>query len=294
MDNGVRVVSEDDGRQFASVGLWLDAGSRHEDTNNNGIGNLFNKIALSPEIVEAAESKGITLAARFGREQSAFTAKCQPQHVATAVELLCQAVTKPKLNDADVEKARQGVLRDIDDVYNNRYDELVIENLHSFAYVGTPLGQPLAGSESNVKDFRKEDLKTYIENNYQGSRVVLAAGGAVDHAELTKLAQKHLGGLQNTFDGKPPVLAKCRYTSGDVRDRDDSLPHAYGALAIEGPGWNHPDYLALELARQYLGSWNYSLIAGQGHPLALGRKCASGSKFLPIYLHHTLNLHMNC
>lgn len=33
-----------------------------------------------------------------------------------------------------------------------------------------------------------------------------------------------------------------------MKYRDDSMPFAYGAVAVEGVGWAHPDSLTLQLA----------------------------------------------
>lgn len=288
MANGVRVASEDDGKLLASVGLWFDVGSRHEDASNNGIGNLFKNLAFqgnqsltSAQLEEAYTSKGISLISHFGREQSALIATCQPKYVPDAVQLLSEAITKPRFDDADISRARKNILNEIDDIYNTRYEELVIENLHTAAYQGTPLGQPLLGATSNIEKFGKQDLESYVSNSFKGGRVVLAAGGAVDHAELKDLASKHLGGLDNS-DNRSPALGKPRFTGFDVRDRDDGIPHAYFAFAVEGPSWTHDDYLPLELVRHYLGNWNYLQTSRGAHPLEIARECSKGRKFLLI------------
>ena len=37
LDNGMRVATEDSGVPTATVGLWIDTGSRYETAANNGI-----------------------------------------------------------------------------------------------------------------------------------------------------------------------------------------------------------------------------------------------------------------
>ena len=39
--NGLRVVSEDSGIATATVGLWIDAGSRFENDRNNGVAHFL-------------------------------------------------------------------------------------------------------------------------------------------------------------------------------------------------------------------------------------------------------------
>jgi len=280
--NGVRVASEDDRKLYASVGLWFDIGSRHENVDTNGIGNLFKNLAFqgtqsltAVQLEEAAASKGITLISHFGREQSALIAKCQPKYVPDAVQLLSEAITKPRFDDADISRARNNILSEIDEITNERFEDLVIENLHVGAYQGTPLGQPLLGTTTNIERFGKKDLQNYVSNNFKGGRFVLAAAGAVDHTQLKHLAEKHLGGLDGS-DNRSPALGKARYTGFDLRDRDDGLPQAYIAVAVEGPSWTHDDYLPLEIVRHYLGIWNYTETSRGAHPLDLAKECAKG------------------
>lgn len=278
LDNGIRVASENNGSNTVSVGLWIDAGSRHEEANNNGVANLFRHAAFKGKAVEdAIESVGARLESFIGREQTAFVATCLPQHASKVVEILSNAITNPQLDNAAVESARKAVLREIDDAESNLQD-LVFANLHAAAYQGTPLGQPLTGSEDNVKSISKQDLENHASTHFKGSRIVLAAAGGVNHTDLVQSANKNLGKLENTFDNQAPVLSKCRYTSSDVRVRDDDIPHAYIAIGVEGCGWNHDDYFPLEVVRHYLGSWDRTQISGVNHPLALTKYCDEGRK----------------
>lgn len=46
LGNGMKVASEDSGEQTATVGLWIDAGSRHENERNNGVAHFFEHMAF--------------------------------------------------------------------------------------------------------------------------------------------------------------------------------------------------------------------------------------------------------
>lgn len=46
LDNGVRVVTEDSGLKTATVGLWIDAGSRYENEKNNGVAHFLEHMAF--------------------------------------------------------------------------------------------------------------------------------------------------------------------------------------------------------------------------------------------------------
>jgi processing peptidase subunit beta len=46
LDNGLRVASEDSGAPTATVGIWIDAGSRIETEANNGVAHFLEHMAF--------------------------------------------------------------------------------------------------------------------------------------------------------------------------------------------------------------------------------------------------------
>lgn len=58
----------------------------------------------------------------------------------------------------------------------------------------------------------------------------------VDHDELVKLAERHFSSFPSSPDSLPSLSA-CRYTGSDMRVRNDDMPFAHIALAVEVGGW---------------------------------------------------------
>ena len=54
----------------------------------------------------------------------------------------------------------------------------------------------------------------------------------VDHGELCELAEKLFKDLPAT-PSSPPTLAPCRYTGAEMRARNDDMPFAHIAMAVE-------------------------------------------------------------
>lgn len=69
---------------------------------------------------------------------------------------------------------------------------------------------------------------------YNFYRFVLAGAGGVDHNQLVQLAEKHFSSVNTKIEGEIPLLTPCRYTGSEVRVRDDSIPLAHIAVAVEG------------------------------------------------------------
>lgn len=283
IDNGLRVASEDSGAATATVGLWIDAGSRYETEANNGVAHFLEHMAFKgtakrsqTDLELEVENLGAHLNAYTSREQTVFYAKCLSKDVPKAVEILADIIQNSKLGESEIERERGVILREMQEVESN-LQEVVFDHLHATAYQGTPLGQTILGPTKNIKSIGKSDLQDYISNHYKASRIVLSGAGGVNHDDLVKLAEKNLGSLQNTYDGKPPAVSPCRFTGSEIRVRDDSLPLAHVAIAVEGCGWTDQDNIPLMVANTLIGAWDRSQGGGVNNASTLARHSAESN-----------------
>lgn len=264
INNGVRVATENSGASTATLGLWIDAGSRYENTKNNGVAHFLEHMAFKgtskrsqTDLELEIENLGAHLNAYTSREQTVYYAKCLSKDVPKLMEILSDIIQNSKLNESDIERERGVILREMQEVESN-LQEVVFDHLHATAFQETPLGQTILGPSKNIKSIGKSDLQNYINIHYKSSRIVLAAAGGVNHKELVSLAEKHLGTLSNTFDNDMLHLSPCRFTGSEVRVRDDTIPLAHIALAVEGCGWTDPDNVPLMVASTLIGAWDRS------------------------------------
>lgn len=219
------------------------------------------------------ENLGAHLNAYTSREQTVFYAKCLSKDIPKAVEILGDIIQNSKLGEAEIERERGVILREMQEVESN-LQEVVFDHLHATAYQGTPLGNTILGPTKNIKSISRSDLQEYINNHYNTPRIVLSAAGGVQHNDLVKLAEKELSKLKNTFDGKSPALSPCRFTGSEVRVRDDSLPLAHIAIAVEGCGWTDQDNVPLMVANTLIGAWDRSQGGGVNNASQLARASA--------------------
>jgi processing peptidase subunit beta len=125
------------------------------------------------------------------------------------------------------------------------------------------LGRTILGPTENIKKIGRPDLVQYIDTHYKGPRLVIAGAGGVPHDELVKLANQNFGkvGYEYTKSEIPDLPAPCRYTGSEIRVRDDSLPLAHVAMAVEGCGWKDPDNIPLMVANTIIGSWDRTMVS---------------------------------
>uniref|UniRef100_A0A673AFC2 Mitochondrial-processing peptidase subunit beta n=1 Tax=Sphaeramia orbicularis TaxID=375764 RepID=A0A673AFC2_9TELE len=269
LDNGLRVASEETGHATCTVGLWIGSGSRYENEKNNGAGFFLEHMAFKgtkkhPQtaLEQQVESMGAHLSAYTSREHTAYYMKTMSKDLPKAVELLSEVVQNCSLNEADIEQQRAVVLRELEEVEGN-LQEVCLDLLHATAFQGTPMGHSVFGPSGNARTLTRQDLVDYINIHYKAPRMVLAAAGGVNHDELVNLAKTHLGGVSFEYEGDAvPILSPCRFTGSEIRVRDDGLPLAHIAIAVEGASATSPDIVPLMVANAVIGS--YDLTYGGG------------------------------
>jgi len=295
LDNGMRVATEDTGAPTATVGLWIDTGSRYETAATNGVAHFLEHMAFKgtdkrtqTALELEVENMGAHLNAYTSREQTVFYAKCLSSDLGNAVEILSDILQNSKFGEQEIERERGVILREMQEVEMN-LQEVVFDHLHAVAYQGTPLGRTILGPTKNIKSLTRDDLVHYIKTHYKGPRMVLAGAGGVNHEELCNLANQHFGKITTTYDDEIPIDAPCRYTGSDVRVRDDDMPFAHIALAVEGCGWTNPDNIPLMIANTMIGSWDRSMGGGANNASKLAEyvsptgMCSSFQSFNTCY-----------
>merc|ERR1711997_831850 len=281
--NGMRVATEDSGAPTATVGLWIDTGSRYETAATNGVAHFLEHMAFKgtaqrtqTQLELEVENMGAHLNAYTSREQTVFYAKCLSSDIGNAVEILSDILQNSKFGEQEIERERGVILREMQEVEMN-LQEVVFDHLHAIAYQGTPLGRTILGPTKNIKSISRDDLLHYITTHYKGPRMVMAGAGGVNHADLCDLATQHFGKIGYTYDAEIPLDAPCRYTGSDVRVRDDDMPFAHIAFAVEGCGWTNPDNIPLMIANTMVGSWDRSKGGGANNSSRLAEYCAGSN-----------------
>ncbi|KAG9353212.1 hypothetical protein JZ751_017788 [Albula glossodonta] len=133
--------------------------------------------------------------------------------------------------------------------------------------------------EGNLQDvtLTREDLVEFISTHYKAPRMVLAAAGGVNHGELVDLAKQHFSDLSFEYEGDAvPVLSPCRFTGSEILMRDDAMPLAHIAIAVEGTSVTNPDIVTLMVANAIIGSYDITFGGGKNLSSRLARKAVEG------------------
>ncbi|CEP61461.1 mitochondrial processing peptidase LALA0_S03e03378g [Lachancea lanzarotensis] len=294
LPNGLTVATETiPNTSSATVGIFVDAGSRAENVKNNGTAHFLEHLAFKGTknrtqvgIELEIENIGSHLNAYTSRENTVYYAKTLNQNIPNAVDVLSDILTKSVLDKSAIERERDVIIRESEEV-DKMYDEVVFDHLHAITYKDQPLGRTILGPIENIKTIQQRDLQEYISTNYKGDRMVLAGAGAVDHDELVKAAERFFGHIPKSLS--PVPLGSPRgplpvFYGNELKIQEDTLPTTHVALSVEGVSWSAPDYFTALATQAIVGNWDRALGSGNNSPSPLAVAASSNGTLANSYM----------
>lgn len=257
LGNGLRVISEHMPRlQTASLGVWVDVGTRYEPAEVNGVAHLLEHMAFkgtarrsARAIAEEIERVGGGLNAYTSREHTAYYARILADDVDLAADILADILRNSSFDPTELEKERHVVLQEIGQVKDTP-DDLVFDLLQEASYPDQPMGRAILGPEAIVQGMPREALMDYMARHYGPERMVFAAAGKIEHARLVDLAGRLFGDLAATEEA---VAQPARYGGGRKLEHRKDLEQVHLCMAVEGLPYHHADHFALQVLSTALG-----------------------------------------
>lgn len=282
LGNGLRVASETDASETATIGVWIDAGSRYETEHNNGTAHFLEHLTFKgtskrtkKQLEMEVENMGGHLNAYTSREQTVYYMKVLKKDVEQAADILSDILTNSNLEPAAIEAERGVILREMEEV-NKIEEELLFDNLHETAFQGTGLGRTILGPQENILSINRDHLDAYIKTHYTAPRMVFVGAGGVEHSQLCDLGDKYFGKVPGepaagyVVPSDPPA-----FTGSDIRVRRDNDELAHIALAFKVGGWTDEHAFTLMVMQTLLGAWDRTGGSGKYNASFLARAVAT-------------------
>jgi predicted Zn-dependent peptidase len=200
LPGGLRVISEQvAGARSASIGVWVDVGSRDETPALHGCSHFLEHLLFKGTAERSALDISVALDA-VGGEFNAFTAKeytcfharVLDEDLPLAIDVLGDMITASTITAEDVEAERDVILDEIA-MHDDDPDDVVHNLFAAQAWGDTPLGRPIAGTEDSIVRLTRAQIHRFYRRHYRPANVVVAAAGNVDHAHVVRLVRAAFG-----------------------------------------------------------------------------------------------------
>lgn len=256
LDNGLRVVT-DTMRELetAALGVWIEAGARDERRDEQGLSHFLEHMLFkgtrrrsAQAIAEEMENVGGDINGQTGVENTSYTARVLAADTGLAFDILGDILTDSVFDEKELKREQSVVIQEIGEM-GDMADDLVFELFSEAAYPDQPFGRAVLGTPRSIRSFDRRKVANYLARTYARPASVVAAAGAVDHAEIVGHAQKHFAAL--------PEKARARQTRAKWRGGDSRVKkrqeQTHLVIGFEAPGYHDPQTWASSVFSSAVG-----------------------------------------
>jgi predicted Zn-dependent peptidase len=216
LPHGLTVITEQmEHIRSASIGIWLETGSRDETPQANGISHFIEHMVFkgtkhrtAEEIARQVDSIGGNMDAFTSKECICFNVKVLDENVPVALEILTDLVLHPTFTAEDISRERGVILEEIKMDEDNP-DYLVHEIFTQNFWKDHPLGKPILGTKETVKRFEREAVLETYTHRFAPGNIIISAAGHLDHDKFVELVInhfQHMKPMSNGFHSTQPKI----------------------------------------------------------------------------------------
>ena len=227
LSNGITVVMESmPYLNSASFGVWVRVGSANEDDSNNGIAHMIEHMMFKGTNNRSAKQIADEMA-RIGGNINAFTSKeCTSYYATTLSEHLPIAIRiigdmlNNSLFDEKALKKEKGVIVEEIDMYEDSPEDLVHDMLQQRIWKGHPLGYLISGRKNIVRKVSRDQIISFINDNYTGENIIISVAGSFDEKEILTLIEEEFADIK-ARGNRTELIEKPKYKKVLVKKNKD-------------------------------------------------------------------------
>jgi len=287
LDNGFEVAScKTQSEGTATVGIWIDAGSRYEDDSNNGVAHFLEHLTFKgsstktrSQIESFFEQSGGSLNAYTTREQTVYYVRTFVEHVPETFDILTDILRRPRLDSWDIKMERPVILQEMDEVTQN-IDEVLMDNMHLVGFKDQGLGLTILGPEAMImRNIDQPMIRNYISTHYTGHRAKLIAVGDIDHDHMVKIAEAQWGDAP-TEPVKPDLGAT--FVPGHMVCANDMVKTPHLGVTFGVCPQDSGDAVVCQVMQNIIGCWDNQThdISARQHIQSLYERFSVGDRAL--------------
>jgi zinc protease len=262
LQNGLRVLLfPDQSKQTITVNITYMVGSKHENYGETGMAHLLEHLVfkgtpkhtnIPQELTEhGARPNGTTW---LDRTNYFETFNATEENLKWALDLEADRMVNSFIAKKDLDSEMTVVRNEFESRENDPWNVLR-ERVVSTAYLWHNYGKSTIGSRADLENVPIDRLQAFYKKYYQPDNAVLLVTGKIDEAKTLEMINKQFGTIP-----KPAREIAPTYTLDPTQDGERSVvlkrvgDVQVAMAAYHIPARSHPDYAAVEVLTQIMGS----------------------------------------
>ncbi|MCE9609895.1 MAG: insulinase family protein [Chthoniobacter sp.] len=262
LPNGLGIiVQEDRSAPVASVQVWIETGSIHEDRHlGAGISHLLEHMLFkgtptrgASEFAQRVQAAGGYINAYTSFDRTVYWIDIPAKGVPTALDLLSDAVMNSTLPPDEYVKEQEVIRREFAMGHDDP-DRVASQTLFATAFREHPYRHPIIGHLDVFNALSRDEVMAYYKARYVPNNMFFVVVGDVDAAAVrTQLAEIF---AKHPRVSLPPVFIPAEPAQLGRREAHTEFATELTRLHLTWhvPSAAHPDIPALDVAAMVLGS----------------------------------------
>ena len=256
-DCGVRLVMERIPHvQSVSVGLWVRAGSVHEEKRTGGISHVVEHMLFkgtetksAKQIAEEVDSIGSHMNAFTGKESTCYYIKSLASNIEQSTDILLDMFLNSVFEPKELRKEKRVIREEIKMIEDSPEDD-IYEQIGALVFKGMPLERSVIGTSGSLRHISQCEIKNYVESQYTKDSIVVSVAGNFEEDQIRNIIEGKLAGLRPSkeWDGMEglPHTPKRK-----IKEKD--IEQAHICLGTRGVKLGDDRYYAFAILNNILG-----------------------------------------
>ena len=257
LPNGIRIIHQHSNRAVAHCGLIINAGSRDEKTEQQGLAHFIEHVIFKGtkkrkafHVLSRMEDVGGELNAFTTKEDTCIYSSFMPKYYDRALELLQDIAFNSTFPAKELKKEKAVVIDEINS-YKDNPSEQIFDDFEEQLFGKHPIGKNILGTPELVNSFNKASIKEFVASYYHSQQMVICSTGNIQFSQLIKWAEKYFGHLPNSNKELKRRPFKTYKTTHKIKKHNGFQTHCMiGNIAFAA---NHPKKTAMVLLNNILG-----------------------------------------
>ncbi|MGI4751941.1 MAG: M16 family metallopeptidase [Janthinobacterium lividum] len=208
LPNGIRILYYPADSSIAHCCLMINAGSRDEAEGKDGLAHFIEHLLFKAterrntnQILNRLEVVGADLNAYTTKEYTCIHASFLKEYLERAMDLMEDIFFHSTFPEDEMEKEK-GVILDEIASYQDQPEEAIQDDFEDLLFKNHVLGRNILGTTTSVNALTKNDIASFIAQNYNTHQTVFAVTGNYDFNKIIRLAERYFGELPENNQSK--------------------------------------------------------------------------------------------
>ncbi len=257
LPNGIKILHKHRPGAIAHIALMVNIGMRDELPNENGLAHFVEHMLFKGtkkrkayHVLSCLENVGGELNAYTTKEETCIHASFLKEHYNKAIELIADIAFNSVYPANEVDKEKEVIIDEINSYRDNPAEE-IYDEFENQLYRGHEMGRNILGTTELVNGYTRDDLLSFIKNNYSTNKMVIATIGDIPFNRFQNKITAYFGDYHQTTTEYHRNRFERLPNFTKIEERNNHLSHCIiGGIAYH---FDSPQKMPMVLLNNILG-----------------------------------------